>query len=78
MDFEKFYSDHVPKSCLPLENCGDLETIEVLHSKHQQMLEKMHEVFKAEETLFNIEFEQFAASKSDDDNFNDVLDIALG
>lgn len=65
MDFEKFYSNHVPRSCLPSEYGGDLESIEVLHNKHRKILEQMREPFKTEEMLFNFEFDKCVGEEED-------------
>lgn len=57
MDMEKFYKESIPKSCLPSDYGGDLESIEVLHNKTREQLLKMREYFLIEERLMNFEFD---------------------
>lgn len=59
MDYEKFYAEVIPKSCLPSDYGGDLESVEVLHNKHRKSLMKMRDYFLIEERLMNFEFEEF-------------------
>lgn len=56
MDYEKFYNEHIPKSCLPYDYGGDLETVKSLHEKHRTLLMDMNEYFKLEEKQLNFEF----------------------
>lgn len=59
MDWEKFYKNHIPKSCLPSDYGGDLESIEVLHNKHRESLSKMRDYFVLVGRLMNFEFEEY-------------------
>jgi hypothetical protein len=58
MDYEKFYQEFIPKSCLPSDYGGDLESIEILHNKNRENLQQMREYFLIEERLMNFEFDQ--------------------
>lgn len=49
MDFEKFYTEHIPKSSLPSDYGGDLESIAELHDKHCTELKILRNFFLAEE-----------------------------
>lgn len=62
-DMEKFYSEHIPKSCLPSDYGGDLGSVGELHEKHKMHLAKMKEYFHLEEKQMNYEFDQFAGTK---------------
>lgn len=59
MDYEKFYEEWIPKSCLPSDYGGDLESIEDLQNKHRKSLLKMREYFLLEERMMNFEFEEY-------------------
>lgn len=58
MDYEKFYSECIPKSCMPSDYGGDLESVEVLHKKNQESLVQMQEYFSFDEQVMNFEFEE--------------------
>jgi hypothetical protein len=49
IDWEHFYENHIPKSCLPRDYGGDLESIEELSQKNLQELKKLQNYFKIEE-----------------------------
>ena len=57
MDYEKFYTEWIPKSCLPSEYGGDLESLDEFHDKHRKSMLKMREYFLLVERLLNFEFE---------------------
>lgn len=46
---EKFYEDHIPKSSLPSDFGGNLESVEVLHKRHCEEFLRMRNFFLAEE-----------------------------
>lgn len=56
MDMEKFYNI-IPRSCLPSEYGGDLESVDVLHDKQCKELRKMQEFFHHEGKLMRYEYE---------------------
>ena len=56
MDYQKFYEEHIPKSCLPSDYGGDLESVEILHKKNKKILMDMEEYFYLEELQMNFEF----------------------
>ena len=47
MDYEKFYNEVVPKSCLPSDFGGDLESVDKLHEKHCKEFLELREFFLA-------------------------------
>jgi hypothetical protein len=49
INWDDFYRDHIPKSHLPADYGGELETIKVLHEKSCEKLMKMGKYFKYEE-----------------------------
>lgn len=49
MDFEKFYKDHIPKSSLPSDFGGELESVAELHEKHCKQLKNLRNYFLVEE-----------------------------
>jgi hypothetical protein len=49
MDYEKFYNKYIPKSCLPSDFGGDLESVEELHKKHCEEFTRLRPYFIAEE-----------------------------
>lgn len=69
LDYEKFHNDFIPKSCLPSDYGGDLESIETLHNKHRKSFMKMRDYFLIEERLMNFEFEEF---NFDDEEISDT------
>lgn len=46
---EKFYKECIPRSSLPKDFGGDLESVEVLHKKHCEELVRLKKMFLAEE-----------------------------
>lgn len=57
MDFEKFYAEHIPKSCLPSDFGGDLESVAELHKKHCTELVGLRNYFIAEEQQAAFKFD---------------------
>lgn len=56
MDYEKFHEDFIPKSCLPMDYGGDLQSVEDLHSIHSNELFRLREYFYSnDKTCFNLE-----------------------
>lgn len=58
MDYEKFYKECIPKSHLPSDFGGDLESVEVLHKQHREMLMELRDYFISEEQQTNMTFEE--------------------
>ena len=58
MDYEKFYNECVPKSHLPSDFGGDLESVEVLHMKHRESLMELRDYFISEEQQSNKTFDE--------------------
>jgi CRAL/TRIO domain len=57
MDWEKFYQDYIPKSCLPSDYGGELDSIKVLHKKQCGVLEDINEFFYHDEKLLAFGYE---------------------
>lgn len=49
INWEEFYEKHIPRSCLPSDYGGDLESVEVLSKKNHQELKNMSDYFDVEE-----------------------------
>lgn len=59
MDYEKFYQEHIPKSHLPSDFGGDLESVSVLNKKHRESLMELRDYFLAEEEQLNLSYDQY-------------------
>lgn len=57
MDYEKFYAEHIPKSCLPSDFGGDLESVAELHEKHCNEFMRLRNYFVAEEQQAAFKFD---------------------
>lgn len=57
MDYEKFYRDYIPKSCLPSDYGGDLESIDELHEKHCKEFVRLRDYYIAEEQQAALKFD---------------------
>lgn len=57
IDFEKFYKDHIPKSSLPSDYGGDLDSIAELHNKHSKEIKSLRGFFLAEEQQAALKFD---------------------
>lgn len=68
LNYEKFYEEWIPKSCLPSDYGGDLDSIEELHEEHRPALKKMSEFFLLQERLLNFEFEEYNFNEHCDEN----------
>jgi hypothetical protein len=60
LDRESFFKNHIPKSHLPSDFGGDLESVEVLHNKQREVFQKLREYFVYEEMQTNFDFDEFA------------------
>lgn len=54
LNMEKFYEQHVPKSCLPSDYGGDLPSIKELHEQHCKEFQRLRPYFLAEEKQANL------------------------
>ncbi|KFB43516.1 AGAP003733-PA-like protein [Anopheles sinensis] len=52
-NFEKFYEEWIPKSCLPSDLGGDLKSIDELHQDHVKEFERQRNYFLSEERQRN-------------------------
>ena len=59
MDYEEFYKKFVPKTHLPSDYGGTLESVEKLHEKSREKLENLKDYFIYEEQQSNLEFDEF-------------------
>lgn len=59
MDHDKVY-EHIPKSHLPMEYGGELESIKELNQKQRRIFENLREYFVYEEMQAKKEFDDFA------------------
>lgn len=66
MDFEKFYQECVPKSHLPSDYGGDLESVENLHKEQRENLMKMRNYFLFEEQQMNYLLDPYADEYCED------------
>lgn len=60
MDYEKFYKEFIPKSHLPSDYGGDLESIQVLHENQRSAFLEMRDYFLMEEGQMNFEYDECA------------------
>lgn len=56
-DFEQFYAQHVPRSCLPSDFGGVCESVEELHKKLCEEFLEMREFFAVEEKQAALELD---------------------
>lgn len=66
MDWEKFYSECIPKSHLPSDFGGDLASVEELHKLHRIKLMGLRDYFVMEEQQMNRTFDQYTDEFCDD------------
>lgn len=59
MDYEKFYKECIPKTHLPSDYGGDLESVEVMNKQHREGLMALREYFLMDEQQKNFEFDQY-------------------
>lgn len=57
MDYEKFYNDHIPKTCLPSDFGGSLESVADLHEKHCKEFMRLRNYFIVEEQQAALKFD---------------------
>lgn len=51
MDWEKFYTECIPKRCLPSNYGGPLDSVEVLHKRTCEKIMELDDYFDGEEKL---------------------------
>lgn len=66
MDYEKFYEECIPKTHLPSDFGGDLESVEVLHRNHRKSLMELRDYFLMEEHQKNAAFDAYVDEFCDD------------
>ncbi|CRL02024.1 CLUMA_CG015172, isoform A [Clunio marinus] len=73
LDYNKFYEEWIPKSCLPSDYGGDLPTIEEMHNSQRDSLLEMRDYFLMEERILNFEFEDYDFDKPDSDDMSSLV-----
>lgn len=73
MDWEDFYKNHVPRSCLPSDYGGDLESVEVLSKQNLELWKKHKEYFRYDEEL-TFGFDEEANNDADDEDSDESVD----
>lgn len=63
MDWDMFYSQHIPKSCLPSDFGGDLESIADLHEKQCKEFQRSRDFFVLEEQQAALKLDDLASEK---------------
>jgi hypothetical protein len=63
MDWDKFYAEYIPKTCLPSDFGGDLESIAELHEKSCKDFQRSRDFFVAEEQQVALKFDDSALDK---------------
>lgn len=74
VDYKEFFEKFVPKSHMPSDYGGDLESVAELHQQNRKLLEDMRDYFLLEEGQMNLKYDSFAATESDEDDFEDAED----
>lgn len=60
IDWDDFYKNHIPKSHLPRDYGGDLESIDELNEKQKKSLDDLRDYFIYEEKRLNFELDNYA------------------
>jgi hypothetical protein len=63
MDWDKFYADYIPKSCLPSDFGGDLESIAELHEKQCKDFQRSRDFFIFEEQQASLKLDDIVHDK---------------
>lgn len=63
MDWTKFYSQHIPKSCLPSDFGGDLESLADLHEKQCKEFQRGRDFFLLEEQQVALQLDDRTSDK---------------
>lgn len=75
---EDFFKNHIPRSHIPSDYGGDLESCDTLNEKTKEILNEMREYFLFEEQQMNLKLEHNADDNNnvddDDDDFQDAED----
>lgn len=72
-DLKEFFEKFVPRTHMPSDYGGDLESSEVLHEKNRQILNEMRDYFIMEEQQMNLQLEDHVDdNNNDDDDFYDA------
>lgn len=71
INWEDFYQNHVPRSCLPCDYGGDLESVEVLSKKNLESWKNSKEYFRYDEELIFGFDDEICEEEADDDEDSD-------
>lgn len=63
MDWDKFYSTHIPKSCLPSDYGGDLESIAEMHEKQSKEFLRSRDYFVLEQQQAQLKLDDVVNDK---------------
>lgn len=74
-DYEDFFTKFIPRSHMPKDYGGELDTVQELHDQNRQLLIDMREYFIAEEDQMNYKFEDHVVEpSSNDESQNEFYD----
>lgn len=73
---DNFFRNHIPRSHMPSDYGGDLESCSVLNDETAKKLNEMREYFLFEENQMNLKLEHLADNNNndEDDDFQDAED----
>lgn len=71
---DDFFNNHIPRSHLPSDYGGDLESCDVLNEKTREKLIDMREYFLFEENQMNLKLEHLAEDDNNNDDGDDFQD----
>lgn len=66
MDFEKFYAECIPKSHLPSDYGGELQSVSELHEKQKKTFADLRDYFVLEEMQASLSFDEYTEEFCDD------------
>lgn len=67
LDYDKFSKEFIPKSQLPADYGGDLESVEVLQKKYREELMELRDFFLLEEQQMHSKFDHYVEKFGEDD-----------
>lgn len=74
-DYEEFFKKFIPRSHMPSDYGGDLESVLELHEKNTKLLEDMNQYFLLEEDQMMMKYENYLPdADEEDDDFYDAED----
>jgi hypothetical protein len=73
INWEEFYKNHVPRSCLPRDYGGDLESVEELSKKNLELWKKHKEYFRYDEEL-TFGFDEESINEQEEEDSDESCD----